>query len=384
MKILSLYYENQRGGLTRRLLALLEGAAGRGHAVHFICSEALPKPSGGIRVHVLNGLPATNVGLRFWTAFIPDAMMASLRLARREGITHIVTFGPFYTALCVLPILLKGIPAITFIRGDNLSHSSRLLRTVFFLILDWVGLKLSDQVVFNSHAMLRVYRTRFRIPEERCAVLPNNIARQLVMPEHERSLVRQSYGAGASEFLFTSAGVFTPGKNFSLLIESLEHLPRGRFRLVLIGDGQPGSGERRRLEELARARGVQDEVIFAGWQHEPQRIIAACDLFVFPSLREGSPNALLEALGCGAPCLGSDIPEIREVLHHEELLFDPHNAAALSAMILKCAQEHALHETLRRLCAERAQVFRFDWMERLLELMHQVKCSTTGGLHPCV
>jgi len=79
------------------------------------------------------------------------------------------------------------------------------------------------------------------------------------------------------------------------------------------------------LLELASRLEIRERVRFAGWlgQGDLWSLFRHADLFVMPSRREGMPNALLEALGCNLPCMGSDIPGIRDVLFHRELIFDP-------------------------------------------------------------
>ena len=81
------------------------------------------------------------------------------------------------------------------------------------------------------------------------------------------------------------------------------------------GDGSTEADLRYKdfLQELAKKLEVDKKVIFTGWleKEELWKIYLASDLFVLPSLSEGMPNALLEALGVGLPCLGSRIPGLR-------------------------------------------------------------------------
>jgi glycosyltransferase involved in cell wall biosynthesis len=80
--------------------------------------------------------------------------------------------------------------------------------------------------------------------------------------------------------------------------------------LIFLGEGEQTEGWKRLAEEL----GVAPVVVFAGSHPEPERYYRAADAFVLPSLREGMPNALLEAMACGLPCLASNTGGIRDVL----------------------------------------------------------------------
>ena len=80
--------------------------------------------------------------------------------------------------------------------------------------------------------------------------------------------------------------------------------------LIYLGQGEQTEGWKQLAEEL----GVAPAVVFAGSHAEPERYYQAADAFVLPSLREGMPNALLEAMACGLPCLASNTGGIRDVL----------------------------------------------------------------------
>jgi glycosyltransferase involved in cell wall biosynthesis len=80
--------------------------------------------------------------------------------------------------------------------------------------------------------------------------------------------------------------------------------------LIFLGEGEQTEAWKQLAEEL----GVAPAVVFAGSHSEPERYYQAADAFVLTSLREGMPNALLEAMACGLPCLASNTGGIRDVL----------------------------------------------------------------------
>jgi glycosyltransferase involved in cell wall biosynthesis len=106
---------------------------------------------------------------------------------------------------------------------------------------------------------------------------------------------------------------------------------------------------------------LQDQVIFCGWQESPARFIACSDLYVYPSRYEGSPNSLLEALGCMVPCLGSRIEEIAEILKYDELLFSLEDESMLAEKILKAVCDPVYYEHIKKLSMDCSESFLFDW-----------------------
>jgi glycosyltransferase involved in cell wall biosynthesis len=88
-----------------------------------------------------------------------------------------------------------------------------------------------------------------------------------------------------------------------------------------------------------------------------------------PSINEGMPNALLEALGVGLACMGSNIPGIKGILHYEELMFDPLEVESLLQKIQGFFSDRQFFDKVKRLCQERKDVFVFDWEERVFEMI---------------
>lgn len=99
-------------------------------------------------------------------------------------------------------------------------------------------------------------------------------------------------------------GNFTKPKNHSFLIDIFGEICEVEKNacLLLVGDGEL----RGKAENKAARMGLKDKVIFLGFRSDIPRLLQAMDLFVFPSLYEGLPVALIEAQASGLPCIVSD------------------------------------------------------------------------------
>ena len=99
-------------------------------------------------------------------------------------------------------------------------------------------------------------------------------------------------------------GRFDAVKNHTFLIDVFVRLKKKREEavLLLVGDGKL----RQETEQRVRELGLLDSVIFTGLRSDVPKVMQAMDVFVFPSLYEGSPLALIEAQAAGLPCLVSD------------------------------------------------------------------------------
>ena len=102
--------------------------------------------------------------------------------------------------------------------------------------------------------------------------------------------------------LMLSVGELNDNKNHRLVIETLSHLP-GKYHYLICGVGPLMEQHK----TLAETLGVQDRLHMLGYRNDVLSIMKSCDLFVFPSKREGLSVALMEALACGMPCIASNI-----------------------------------------------------------------------------
>lgn len=156
------------------------------------------------------------------------------------------------------------------------------------------------------------------------------------------------------------ANMEQPYKGHAYLLEAMAMLrKRGlAVRLRLAGDGRT----RPQLEQLAASLGLGDGVEFLGpvpWGEPLFALLDDSDLFVMPSLTEGMPKALLEALARGLPAIATPVGGLPEVLP-PEALFPPADAAAIAA---KVAQFHEDRQALARLAGHGrnvAEAFRED------------------------
>jgi glycosyltransferase involved in cell wall biosynthesis len=115
---------------------------------------------------------------------------------------------------------------------------------------------------------------------------------------------------------------------------------------VIAGEGP----ERERLEQLASHLGVTKRVRFLGFREDVGDLLAASDLVVLPSLREGLSIALLEAMAAGKPIIASSIGSQREVASHADMarLVRPADGQALGEAIVRLAGDEALMARLGR------------------------------------
>ena len=115
--------------------------------------------------------------------------------------------------------------------------------------------------------------------------------------------------------LIGACAVVTRRKGLEQVIRALAFLPQHAF--LLIGDGPA----RQELMNLAQLLGVADRFISLGQKNNARDYLPYIDVYAMPSLSEGLPLALLEAVSAGVPAVCSDIPVFREVFSEQEVAY---------------------------------------------------------------
>lgn len=169
---------------------------------------------------------------------------------------------------------------------------------------------LVNRYVCVSRAVARFSSTHAGLPEQRLTVIPNGI--DVAGYPAERAADMRACGVGPGRRVVTCVGRLDRQKGVRWLLQTapawLERLPD--CDLLLVGKGPL----REPLERFCRKQGISDRVHFAGWRPDVPEILAASHLLVLPSMWEGMPNVVLEAMASRMPVLATDVEGVRELL----------------------------------------------------------------------
>jgi glycosyltransferase involved in cell wall biosynthesis len=200
----------------------------------------------------------------------------------------------------------------------------------------WTARHLTTHFHAVSQAAKAAAVTNMRIPPERITVVERGRdCNDLGQPGLEKkSRARNLLGLSPDEEVLVNVGRHVWAKGQSYLLEAVQQLITKRHRLVLLVAGPSGSITSE-LERLRNKAGLNGHVRFLGHRDDVPDILAAADLFVFPSLYEGLPGAVIEAMALGLPIVASDIAAVREVVEKDRnaLLVKPASATELAAAI---------------------------------------------------
>jgi len=182
----------------------------------------------------------------------------------------------------------------------------------------------------------------YGVPDERVLVVPNAADPGRFHPSEDRAALRRRLGVDADRALVVFVGHFEERKGPLRLVEALGDLPGVGLALLGSGPQSPRS----------------PAIVFSGHVAPPEVAdwLAAADLFVLPTLEEGSPNAVIEALACGAPVVSYDIPALRETVDSEcAVLVEPRNPAALRDAVAELLGDEERRSAMGRAALARSR-----------------------------
>jgi glycosyltransferase involved in cell wall biosynthesis len=198
--------------------------------------------------------------------------------------------------------------------------------------------------------------------------------------ESEIRAAREELGIAPGDFAIGTVTRLHDSKGNSYLVDAarlvLNERPHARF--FIVGEGPL----RDPLEQQARALNLADRFVFAGFAKDVARVVSAFDLSVFPSLWEGTPLTVFEALAMGTAIVATDADGLVDVLTDERdaIIVSKRDARALARGLIRVIDEPQTRERIRAAAFETGKQYDITAfvrkMERLYEILHRVSRAT--------
>ena len=298
----------------------------------------------GITVEVLRGRTQSLVAL--------PAALAELRRVRRDFAAIVARHRPeviqthLLRALDFLVLTLRAEPGVrrvfwTFhnarldLRADQLSGHVWLLgpKRLAYRVLYFAAGRTVDGFIAVSDDVGAAVRRQFHPPPGRVVTIPNGVDTERYGQLIDRAAVRERVGIPGDARVLIVVAKLMKQKGHEFLLRALPSLFE-RFpdlHVLLVGDGPLRS---RLTDDIAQLPGAA-RVHLAGNRRDVGDLLAASDLFVLPSLWEGLPMALLEAMATGLPAVVTDVSGSGQVVVDGEsgLVVPPGDVERLCAAI---------------------------------------------------
>ena len=172
----------------------------------------------------------------------------------------------------------------------------------------------TKMVIANSQRGKEEIIRHYDFPPDRIRVIYNGVDSNRFHPNNRekfRKGVRDRLGLTEDDKVVLFLGSGFERKGLSFAIESLNRMNERKAKLLVAGKDNP-----RRYRRQARRLGVIDRVIFYGPTKEPEKLYAAADVFLLPTIYEPFSNACLEAMVSGVPVITSKGNGVSELIEH--------------------------------------------------------------------
>lgn len=296
--------------------------------------------------------------------------LAKLFRTLRIQIVHTHGTNPFFYG--TIAALLGGRPAL--VQTDHARGIFPVARREMLAerILSWFAYR----IVAVSEGVRDDLVRYERIAPHKIEVIYNGVDEKRYRGHVDPASTRAQLGLPSDAVVIGSAVRLAQQKGISFLIQAFAQMApeHPRLRLLVVGDGPL----RPTLQKLAEDLRVQDRVLFTGFRSDIGELLKAMDIYALPSLWEGHPLVLLEAMAAGKPVVATDIPGSREVVVPAKtgLLVPPHDPNQLARALLLLVGDAPLRKRMgeegRRILLER---FTVDRMAREYEALYESSLS---------
>lgn len=307
------------------------------------------------------GIPVIDLGMTAkwrWDAF---ARLYQLLRRERPSILHTSLFhanisGRLMGRLAGVPIIICS------------EHTIAMESEWRYRLNHWTS-GLVDRVTTVSETMRQFCLTHIGLPTEKVSLIYNGVEFS-TQPQSTQAQARAELGLPANGTILGAVSRFDPVKGVNYLLEALARLHQPEVQLVLIGGGV----QRPELEAMAQKLGIAGRVHWAGFRSNIPGLLPALDIFVQPSVYEGLPMSVLEAMAAGLPVVATAVGGTPEIVSDgvTGCLVPPRDPAALVQAIQTLISQPELRDRMGQAGLERVrQEFSVQQMVQRTEALYE-------------
>ncbi len=293
---------------------------------------------------VLCQIPIQTVSMRssllrvlFSCSFLFLGAVVSLFAFTKHRVNVIHTHSPPITL--IIGYFLKKIlrvPLVYTIHGMERWSSRGEEKANLMTKLEESIIRLADFIITVSPKYTNYLREKYGCREIR--TIGNGVDTEAFAPKSQSPYLAPDVSIPQKQMqpvrLVSVGNLYLPEKVLGVetLLEALsliKNIELPSYQLYIVGEGF----EKERLKQKSIDLGISHAVTFLGHRYDVEQILQSCDIFIIPSLNEGSPNSLLEALSCGLCCVATSVGNIPQIMDGVGLLVGPRQASELARII---------------------------------------------------
>jgi glycosyltransferase involved in cell wall biosynthesis len=279
------------------------------------------------------------------------ARLVLFMLRKRYDVAHTHLFdrqGRLAAFLARIPVIMTTYHLVT--DWDGTGRFSDWLK----ITIDRLTARLNDKIIVVSEDVRKMAIEKGRLPEDRIVLVRNGIDVESYRDTGGEEELREELGLNGKRVVLAVGRLFEQ-KGHIYLIKAARILKEEfpDLVVVIVGEGPLKAS----LASEIRESKLEDNVILSGPRRDIQELLAMSEMFVMPSLYEGLPIALLEAMASGKPIVATDVDGIRGVIEKgiSGLLVPPQEESQLAKAISILLTDKQLATSLATSSRERAE-----------------------------
>ncbi len=237
----------------------------------------------------------------------------------------------------------KGTKVIYTAHGFHFFKGAPLINWLFYYPVEWILAHWTDVLITINREDYRLARKHMHarsveyIPG--VGIDMDKFSQGEVSVEEKR----RELGLSDGDIALLSVGELCERKNHEIVVRAIGRLRDPHVKYFICGTGVL----REKLSRTIRELGLEGQVFLLGFRTDISELCQSCDIFVFPSIQEGLPVALMEAIACRCPVVCSQIRGNTDLVPDRDLLFDPHDAESVARCIRHAAGKDFSEATSR-------------------------------------
>ncbi|MCP4252713.1 MAG: glycosyltransferase [Candidatus Scalindua sp.] len=238
---------------------------------------------------------------------------------------------------------LAGIPVIISHNQNVYGHYNK-----YYNFVEWLLSYITDKIICVSDKVMKFTKETQGIDTKRLITIYNGIEKFCSVSEKETSDLRKKFNIPLNSSVVGTIAQFSEKKGLEYLLRSASVLLKDRrdVNFFLVGDGTIKS----KLEQLCTDLKIENNVIFVGERSDIPGMLSLIDIFVLPSITEGLPLALLEAMSCGKPVIATSVGGVPEIVKNgiNGILVRPKDSEALCGAMREMLSDVGMRDRMGR------------------------------------
>jgi glycosyltransferase involved in cell wall biosynthesis len=285
---------------------------------------------------------------------------------------------------CRISVSMKNKPyLISTVQMPVDGFNIAVIRKRIYQLIDRFSEKTVDCFIVVSDALANTLKIEHNIVEEKIRKIYNGIETNIYSSGKNddgiTKKIRNSFNISDNDFLIGSIGRLCWQKGFEYLIHSLPDVlsKYPNVKILLVGDGPL----KNTIKDLTKTLNVEKKVIFAGFRDDVKNILSALDMLAVPSLVEGFPMIVLEAMAMQKPIVASKIEGIIEQLEDgkEGILIPARDHNSIANSICRIIENNHFAEKIGK--AAREKVKKLFSVETMIRKTEDIYLSVNAQKH---